>query len=146
MLELQTTRFGIIKIKEEEIFEFVQGLIGFEQDRGFILFRQGDKLPLFWLQSVETPELALVVTDPWNFVEDYEFTLNKHEKELLELEDESSLLTLVTVNLRASDDITINLKGPILLNRRKKKGLQIVLDDEEYKIKYRISKGSLQSA
>lgn len=144
-MKIESTRFGWLEIKEEEIFFFPLGLIGMLKEDQFIFLQQGDQGPFIWFQSVKTPDLAFVVTDPWNFTDNYNFQLQDRDRLLLELDRETNPYILVTVNLSCPDEIFLNLKGPLLFNRREKKGMQLVLEGEEFPLRYSIPLAVLES-
>ena len=48
-----------------------QGLLGFSGCTRFCLLEPGTDAAFFWLQSLDDPNLAFVVTDPALFVPDY---------------------------------------------------------------------------
>lgn len=132
-----TTRFGTIEIDDDRIIEMPDGLIGFAERR-FILLSPDDNGRFFWFQSVDTPALAFVVTDPTAFVPGYEVTLTPDEYNRLKLDPESAevILLAVTTMAREARDITINLQGPIVVNPDKMMAKQIVLENGKYGIRH----------
>lgn len=144
-MKIETARFGMLEIEEQEIFYFPQGLIGMMGENRFIFLRQMDQTPFIWLQSIKSPELAFVVTDPWLFAKDYSFTLGKRERSLLEIHGDAHPYTLVTVNLTSIEEISLNMRGPLIFNRSIKRGIQMVLEGEMYPLRYPIPFAVLQS-
>src|SRR6478609_2678770 len=71
-MDIATTRFGRLEVNEERIITFPHGLLGFPQHQRFALIQTGEENYFFWLQSVDEPSLAFVVTDPSIFFKDYE--------------------------------------------------------------------------
>lgn len=137
-MKLETTRFGEIDVKDEEVIEFVQGLYGFKSEKEFVLLADDDT-PFFWLQSVNNAELAFVVTEPWHFYQEYEFELDDEVKEELKLEDKEDVLVVnIIVVPEEPEEMTMNLKAPIVVNKREKIAKQIILEDEDYPVKYKI--------
>jgi flagellar assembly factor FliW len=131
-----TTRFGEVDIDDDKIIKIPDSILGFTEKR-FIVLLPGNSGQFFWLQSVDNPALAFVVTDPVSFVQDYEVKLTSEEykKLKLTLESELILLSLVTMAQDAMD-LTINLLGPIVVNPEKMIAKQIVLEDGKYKTKH----------
>ena len=70
-MDVRTTRFGVIQIAEDRVITFPKGLLGFPQARRYCLLEPGEDACFFWLQSLDEPGLAFVVTDPALFVGDY---------------------------------------------------------------------------
>ena len=61
---IDTTRFGEIEVDDTKIVTFTRGLLGFSQFKQYVLFQTSKDSYFYWLQSIETPDLAFVVTDP----------------------------------------------------------------------------------
>jgi flagellar assembly factor FliW len=59
---VQTTRFGAVDVDEERIIHFPAGLLGFSSYRRYALLQPDDQGIFFWLQSIEAPDLAFVVS------------------------------------------------------------------------------------
>ncbi|GAB6138165.1 flagellar assembly protein FliW [Halanaerobaculum tunisiense] len=137
-MKLETTRFGEIDIEQEEIINFAQGLYGFREQQEFILLEDAET-DFFWLQSVVNPDLAFLVSQPWIFCQDYEFDLGEKTKKELKLESPEDVLVINTITV--PDDpqqMTMNLKAPLVINEQERLGKQIILNDTDYPIKYRL--------
>ena len=84
-----------------------------------------------WLQSLDEPQFAIPVVDPAGICADYNPTVNDELLTPLGQFSEESLFVLVTI--RVPSDITrmtINLKGPIIINTDNLRGEQIIVEDE----------------
>ena len=75
-LTFESSRFGTLEIESEAVIEFPSGLIGLGGAR-YALLSTNDDSPFAWLQSVDDPQLALPVTNPWLFFGDYEVELEE---------------------------------------------------------------------
>ncbi|WIV12048.1 flagellar assembly protein FliW [Proteiniborus sp. MB09-C3] len=139
-MKLLTRDFNEIEIDEKNIINFKDGIPGFDDLERFIIIANPDMdIPFKWLQSVEQPELAFIITNPFLFKEDYEFNIPEHILEKLNIKDEKDVLVYSVVVI--PEDITkmtANLAGPIIINTREKLGKQIVLDDNRYTTKHYI--------
>src|SRR6187455_1134938 len=71
LMDVRTTRFGVIDIAEDRVITFPKGLLGFSSNTRFCLLEPGEDACFFWLQSLDEPGLAFVVTDPSMFINDY---------------------------------------------------------------------------
>src|SRR5690554_6204000 len=78
-MNVQTTRFGTIEVDDSRIITFPAGLLGFSSFKKYALLQPDDDGVFFWLQSVETPDLAFVVSDPSLWVEGYEATIRREQ-------------------------------------------------------------------
>lgn len=145
-MKLETTRFGEFEVPEDEILEFPEGLIGFEKERRFVLLPTQEKSPFFWLQSVDDPDLAFIVSEPWVFVENYEFQLPQESKKNLEVKEEKDLRVLCLVVIPENPQkTTMNLKGPLVLNLPRRTGKQVIIN-ENFSTKHPIFKETSASA
>lgn len=137
---LKTVHFGEFELEEANVFHFEEGILGFPNDRKYVVIRNPEPgLPFDWLQSVETPELAFVITDPFFFKSDYEFDVPETIQESLDIWDPGDVLiyaiTVVAEDMKLS---TINLRAPLILNTRTKMGCQMILENDSYSVKYRL--------
>lgn len=135
-MKISTRRFGSIEIEEDQIIHMPNGMIGFPDEKRFVLFRHHPESPFFWFQSVENETLAFVVTDPLWFQPDYDIEISPEEVEQLGLTNlAEGIQTLVVVNIHASNgtsEITANLLGPIIINLRNRLAKQLVLYRSPY--------------
>ncbi|MCK9329386.1 MAG: flagellar assembly protein FliW [Candidatus Cloacimonetes bacterium] len=138
-MKIYTTRFGEIEVNDNTVITFPSGILGFPDVKNYVLLDVDESSPLKWMQSTEEPSLAFVVTDPNLFKADY--VINAHRSDLKDIEVEKAedvvVLVLVTVP-REPSRMTANLKGPVLINVKNNKAKQMIVDDVDYDIKYRL--------
>jgi flagellar assembly factor FliW len=135
-MRLNTKYHGIREYDVDDIISFNKGLPGFENLKKFILFSVEENELFSILQSVEDSDIGIVVMSPFSVVTDYEFKLSDEKINELLIETPEDVLVLSTVTLSSkAEDITTNLKAPIIINIIKKLGEQIILDNDRYKIK-----------
>jgi flagellar assembly factor FliW len=140
LLKLDTSYFGEIKIDEEAILEFSEGILAFENLRKFVIIdSQEEELPFKWLQSVDEGDISFIMIDPFLFKPDYEVELSDQVIEKLEIESEEdvAIYTLLVIPENVNE-MTANLAGPIVINFKKKLGKQVVLEDKRYHTKHRV--------
>ncbi len=139
-MELQTKHFGTIEVDEKDILYFPSGIPGFENVKKFTLLgKQDPESPFFWLQGVDDPELAFVVTDPFSVNQNYYVDADDKEIEEIKIKDSEQVLTLSIVTIpERIKDMTINLKAPVLINMHNNMGKQIIMKDETFPVKYYI--------
>ncbi|RME58110.1 MAG: hypothetical protein D6780_07310 [Candidatus Dadabacteria bacterium] len=129
----QSTRFGELKVKASSIINLPYGLVGFPNHKKFVMLEY--KGVFWWLHSVEDPNLAFVVMDGGS-VEGYNVEPPYGEKECdFQEGDEFAILLIVTVRPNPADT-TVNLKAPILVNLRNKKGMQVIYDDPRFSTRH----------
>lgn len=118
-----------IEVSEEQLFAFDPPLGGFEQLRRFALVADGES-PVEWLQSVDDPEVAFALLEPFIFEPDYAFELPDCDAEELGMESPEDAVVRCILTLRDDpDEITANMLAPLVLCRRTHLVRQIVLQD-----------------
>ncbi|SFR58967.1 flagellar assembly protein FliW [Anaeromicropila populeti] len=137
---INTKCFGEIDLEENKIIHFADGLMGFEDYKKFtILYDIEDekKSAISWLQCIEEPGLALPVINPLHVREDYNPTI---EDELLKpLGDVTSENIVVLLVVTVPNDVkktTANLKAPIIINSDTRQGCQIIVENQDYSVRY----------
>lgn len=130
-MKVNTERFGEIEVSSDNQWVFSAPILGFEGYSRFISIFQDDS-PFSVIQSLEDEYLAFVVTNPFLFVMNYEFTLEQRWLELLHIEKEEEVTIRSIVTVRSPSDISINLQAPIVINSRTKEAAQIIIERSEY--------------
>ena len=126
------TRFGEVSYEADQILQFPEGLIGLDRLQRFLVMPNRKEGPLFWMQSVDDPDFAIVVTDPTHFFRDYLLAPDEREREKLGIDADGACHALAIVSIGDSREITLNLSGPILYAPATNRGLQVILDDPRY--------------
>ena len=138
-MKIYTTQFGEIEINEETIINFPAGILGFPNFKKYALIDVDENSPLKWLHSVEEPSLAFVVTDPNLFKPDYSIDAWKRDLEDIVVTDAEDVIVLVLVTVPSEPSkMTANLKGPVLINTKNNMAKQLIVDNPEFDIKYRL--------
>jgi flagellar assembly factor FliW len=107
-----------------------QGLIGFSQYRQAELLYVPDHLPFLWMKlSGPAGSVNFVVIEPAGVVPDYEIELFDLDAGALDLTDASQamILNIVTLQPQSALAATVNLVGPIVVNRRTRIGRQLII-------------------
>ncbi len=81
------TRFGEVEYDENRLLHFPSGLIGLPNLHDFIVMPNQKEGPLFWIQSVDDPQMAFVLTDPTNFFLDYRVLPEKEDRDMLQIKE-----------------------------------------------------------
>ena len=93
-----------------------------------------------WLQCVDEPELAFPVMDPMFIIKDYRPVVEDEwlaQIGAFESDEELYVLSVLTVPSDLTK-MTINLKAPIVINISTRLGCQIIVNNEEYPIRYSV--------
>lgn len=129
-----SSRFGELTVPVDSIIEFPSGVIGFPKARRYVMLEH--KHPFSWLHSIDDPNLAFVVVDGFEFGQQFDVKppIGDRGTDFKE-EDEYAILIIVTVR---SDPrlTTANLKAPLFVNMRNRKGVQVIFDDARYSTRF----------
>lgn len=139
-MKLQTRQFGEIEINEEKEILFPEGLPGFERLKRFIMIEDADENSLFsYLQSTEDGNISFIMLDPYHLKADYRPTIQETYFEKLDGGADEDFTLRAIVNIPACvQQATVNLQAPLLFQTEKRKGIQVILEGEQYPIKYRL--------
>lgn len=135
---LEIDPLGRVAVTEERIYEFPTGLPGFNHVKRFAFVEHDDYLPFAWMVAVDQPDLAFVVVDPRFFCANYRPRLSPEDLIVLGLkgrQDAAKILAIVTI---PSDprDLTLNLRGPVVLNPARRIGRQAILAGHDYSTRH----------
>ena len=130
-MEIETTRFGRLTVDDERIMTFPRGLLGFPNYTRYALIQTGEDNYFFWLQCVDEPNLAFVVTDPSIFFKEYEVPVRDETQQELQLTEPAATQIFVICN-KVGDWLTGNLLGPIIVNTQNCLGQQVVLTERKW--------------
>jgi len=138
MLDIETTRFGVVSIEADKIITFPEGLLGLPEHKDYCILEHQPGSPFYWLQSVTVPYLAFIVINPLLGEPEYLDNLPLPDRRLFEnIENEEMLLlALVTVKPDDPTPLTMNLVGPILIEQVTQKGRQVVLSTTRYSCRH----------
>ena len=141
-MRVQTKFFGEVELDDNKVIEFPNGIIGFEDFKKFaIIYDVEDdrETKISWLQSLEEPVLALPIVDPLAIVPDYAPMI---EDELLKPlgnpADEDLLFLLVMTVPSDMKKVTANMKAPVIINTKTCTGVQLIVDNADYPVKYNV--------
>lgn len=130
-MEVRTTRFGVIDIAEDRVITFEKGVLGFPERTRFCLLEPGEDACFFWLQSMDDPGLAFVITDPTLFVPEYAVPIRPEHMAALGLQRLEDAQVFVIVN-KVGGELTGNFQGPLVINTLTRTGEQIVLAEKRW--------------
>ncbi len=131
---INTTRFGQIKIEENRVIYFPEGILGFSHEKYFVILEHKPDSPFCWLQSTETPDLAFVLMNPFLVKQDYLKDLPAADRAMFEGDRGKDLVvfSIVTIPKGNVEKMTVNLLGPIVIDIKKRVGKQVVLASTNY--------------
>jgi flagellar assembly factor FliW len=140
-MQFKLQRLGAqeVSIDPQSIITFPQGIQPFESQR-YKLFHEEGKASVFWLQSLDDPELLFSLTDPDMLSLSYEVSLSDEEQKLLQISSGDELILAVILYKdveAASRSLQVNTRAPIILNVTRRLGLQKLLQEFETAVSIR---------
>lgn len=144
-MNINTKYFGEIIVAEEEKITFPSGIFGFSDYKSYFLlpFSENENSDepdddMLCLQSAEDPSLAFVIVNPFAIVPDYRPLLLTGD-DLAEIgstpEDELAFYAIAVIHENLHDSTT-NLKCPVVINPKNRKGKQVIFDSDTYSMRH----------
>ena len=137
-MEIFTRDYGAIEIDSSSIIHFEDGIIGFENYHDYVLLDgNNEPTPFKCLQSTEESSLAFMLLDPFFVRPDYEVEINDDAAARLSIDSNEDIAIFTIVVIPENINMmSYNLKAPIIINARVKKGVQYVIDKGEYSVRH----------
>lgn len=139
---IKTKFFGEVNIPDDKVITLVNGLLGFEEYKQYVILYDSEKSSgdsISWFQSASEQALALPVVNPLFIKPDYNPMINDELLEPLGEPGEDGYFVLVTMRIPSNPkEVSCNLKAPIIINPKTLLGCQIIVENEEYPIRFNI--------
>jgi flagellar assembly factor FliW len=137
-MRVKTKAYGEIDADERQLVSFPEGLLGFEKFKDYILLDAQQK-PFFYLQSIDVPDLAFILIDPFLFRPDYSVDADDGSLGEIGVSQPGDVLVFSIVTVPGEGGaVTANLMGPLIINKSNRLGMQIVLGDSRWRVKHDI--------
>jgi len=136
-MQFDTRALGKIEIEAAKQIFFPEGLFAFEALHHFALLPTKSGSTFHWLQSLEEARLAFLITLIPEITQKYKPNINAQHLAIIEAEEatQAEIWGIITVPAGKPEHMTINLQGPVLINRAKKLGSQFVSDDPNHLVR-----------
>lgn len=131
-----TSKLGTVNVDEKSIITFPKGIPALENCTRFTLFHneQHQAPSVFWLQSLDEPDITFNLTTADKLEIDYQIELSDEEVALLDLqkpEDAAVLIMLYDEQAQEEKHVALgtlqaNIRNPLVINLANLKGLQKV--------------------
>ena len=123
--------------RNEDVIHLPLGLLGFERFKEYLLVESPEEAPFRWLQALDDPALTFLVIPLMDVIGRYEPNISDEDVAFLRLNSPQDAIIFGIVTLRPQARATVNLKGPIILNRHTFRGKQVVLANAaQYPLRY----------
>ena len=139
MIKVKTSRFGEIEVDQKDVITLPAGLIGFPELKQYVLLDHDTDSPFKWLQSVDDGVIAFVLINPLLFKPDYMVEVTEAEVSDLKLDAEEDAVISVIITMPSNpQNMTANLKAPLIFNLKNRFGKQIILNNSNYTTRHSI--------
>ncbi len=139
MIQVKTSRFGEIEVRDSDVIELPRGLIGFPELTRYVLLDHDKESPFKWLQSLQDGGIAFVLINPLLFNPDYTVEVSEAEVADLSLASEEDAVISVIVTMPSNpQNMTANLKAPLVFNLKNRRGQQLVLNNPAYTTRHNV--------
>ena len=128
--KINSIHFGEMEVLPSHVFKFDEGLLGFETLKDFVLVSDEDSEPFKWLISVDEPNIGFPLLNPWLLDVNYKPGKN------INLEEEAVFSVVTLVN--EENNMTANLKAPVIIDVNKNVGRQIIIPSDKYSPSFEI--------
>ena len=141
-MKINTRQFGKIEIDEQKIINIPLGIPGFRDRKRYVFLQKEETKPFLLFQCMDDANLSFVVLDPVKILPEY--TIEKKDLEKVvswDLEkDEISCFVIVTIPNGNPEKMTANFMAPLVINNKRKEGLQLILQNSTYSHQYQLLK------
>jgi len=133
---INSRQFGAVKIDMDKIVTFPDGIFGFEEFHEFALIHFEEYEPFQWLIALNDPDVIFPIISPILVEKSYAPPIAKESiSRIGEFADEDLLLYAIVTIRPKGEEVTANLKGPIVINQKTRIGQQVVLESDEYSLR-----------
>ena len=138
-MEIISPIHGKMEYSESEVLTFEKGIPGFQDLKKFIIKEVSSESPFSVMQSIEDKYIGFIIISPFLIDDKYEIKLSDEIIKSLDIENPEDILLYTIVTLKEKiEDITTNLKAPLVINTKNNKAEQYILDSEKYKIREKV--------
>ena len=143
---VDTKAYGRIEVDERQHLTFPRGLYGFEEYVDWVLLDARQR-PFYWLQSTSDARVAFILINPYLFRQDYVLNIPEEDLEGIGSPDENDVLVFAVVTIPEDQaEITANLQGPLVVNRKARIGTQSISLDPRWETKHPIVREMARNA
>jgi flagellar assembly factor FliW len=144
MARIQTKCFGEVDYSPEAVFEFPQGMPGFETEHAFLFMNQPATYPLMFMQSLSRADLCFILLPVLAADPQYQLCVSDEDLATLCLpaskqpgigQDILCAAMVCTGNAERPDP-TVNLLAPIVVNLKGQIGIQAIQTPSRYSYRH----------
>lgn len=137
VIAIRSQALGDIEVPAADTIQFCEPIPGFPDctDYALVPHMRSDGTPndnVMWLQALEAPFHAFIVTDPWSVVGDYAPEIPDADAEQIQLRSMEDARVLVILTVPRQGGVSVNLRAPLVLNVAARLAKQVVLLSDRY--------------
>ncbi|MFB6356449.1 MAG: flagellar assembly protein FliW [bacterium] len=138
-MKIDSKPYGEIEVDSSKIVNIEGGLFGFEDHEEFVIIGKKEEQPFEWLQAVDDSTLAFVMVQPLVVRPNYELSLLQEDLYSIGAESTDDIIPyLLLVVPDDPQEMTANLKGPVIINQENLQGKQVINQIDEYGVRHKV--------
>jgi flagellar assembly factor FliW len=147
-ISVSSQALGHIEVDTADAITFTDAMAGFTECVRYALIAHvrpdgTEDEAIAWLQALDAPFHAFVVTDPWSIVPEFSPEISDADAEELGLASfqDARVFGILTIP-GGAQEMSINLRAPIVVNVATRRAKQVVLLSDEYTTRHPVGTGA----
>lgn len=143
--DFSSTLFGALGASEKQVVRFDAGLLGFPTCRRWLVV-DGVRPGTAWLQSVDHEAITFMMVDPFIMFDAFAIDLSPMDLRRIGATHAANVvvLALVTLPRAPGAPATANLQGPLVIDVRARRGMQLVIEGGRWGVREPLPAGALR--
>ncbi len=136
---IHTKDYDFVTVKEEDIINFPEGVYAFESSKRFVVLDTNSNAGIMQLQCAQAQSPRFIILDPFMFLEDYAPQVPEEAMKKLKAASLEQLSFFVIAVIPENIGLTtVNLKSPVVINFKERLGMQVMLENADYSVRFRL--------
>ena len=138
-MDINTRDFGTVSLDEDALYHFPEGLYGFENIQEYCVFSQSfdEEIAFLYLQAKDSLDPCFLVFEPWDLYPNYAPSLLEADLNALDSTGPEELIFLAITTISPNpEELSLNVKSPVVLNPKTRTGRQVILENRDYPIRF----------
>ena len=132
-------RCALKTVRPENVFRFPEGLLGFQHIKEYVFILNDKVKPFMFMHALDGSDMCFVCVESFMICPTYQIKLPDGLVSALEIETQEDVLLLNLVTVRQKiEDISANMVSPIVINIKKRLGRQMIVENSEFQMRYKI--------
>ncbi len=138
-MDINTRDFGTVSVEEDALYHFPEGLYGFEDIQEYSVFSHSfdEEIAFLYLQANDSLDPCFLVFEPWDLYPGYAPSLSESDLKALDVSGPEDLIFLAITTISPNpEELSLNIKSPVVLNPKNRTGRQVILENRDYPIRF----------